>query len=230
MCLLAAMKLLLAAATEAELGPLLAHLQKLWASPEPFIFVNGGTEIHICITGVGMMATAYRLAKQLPTAGYDFAVQAGVGGSFSTDISLGELVHVTSDRYGDLGAEDHYNFIDVIELGLLGKDEAPFANGVLSSAGHPLHEKMPQRKATGLTVNTVSGSDFTIKSRIDKFGCDVESMEGVAFHYACLQEHVPFAQVRAISNYVTPRDKESWKMKDAVINLNEWLIGFIESM
>jgi futalosine hydrolase len=230
MCLLAGMKLLLAAATEAELGPLLAHLQKLWVSSNPAIFTRGGNEVHICITGVGMMATAYCLAKQLSKEHCDFALQAGVGGSFTNEISLGELVHISSDRYGDLGAEDHYDFIDIFELGLLGKDEAPFVNGVLSSPTHPLHEKMPPPKATGLTVNTVSGSDFTIKSRIDKFACDVESMEGVAFHYACLQEQVPFAQVRAISNYVTPRDKESWKMKDAIINLNEWLIGFIESI
>jgi hypothetical protein len=41
---------------------------------------------------------------------------------------------------------------------------------------------------------------------------------------------VPFAQVRAISNYVIPRDKSQWQMKDAIINLNKWLVGFVEKI
>jgi futalosine hydrolase len=63
--------------------------------------------------------------------------------------------------------------------------------------------------------------------RADRYDCCVESMEGAAFHYVCLQEGMPFAQVRAISNYVTPRDKSQWQMKDAIVNLNKWVIGFI---
>ena len=55
-------------------------------------------------------------------------------------------------------------------------------------------------------------------------------MEGAAFHYVCLKEHVPFAQVRAISNFVTPRDKSQWQMKKAITNLNKWLIKFIEGL
>jgi futalosine hydrolase len=76
-------------------------------------------------------------------------------------------------------------------------------------------------------VNTVSGSEPTIKLRSEKYNATVESMEGAAFHYVCLQEGVAFAQVRAISNYVMPRDKSQWQMKDAIFNLNNWLISFI---
>lgn len=228
MCLLAAMKLLLVSATEAELSPLLAHLQKLWQSSEAFIFVNGSTEIHICITGVGMMATAYHLAKALAAEQYDLALQAGVAGSFNKDIALGELVYVTSDQYGDLGAEDHYNFLDIFELGLLGENDAPFANKKITT--DYTHPSITFRRASGLTVNRVAGSEFTVAARKEQHNCDIESMEGLPFHYACAKENIPFAQVRSISNYVTPRNKESWKMKDAIINLNEWLIGFIETL
>lgn len=230
MCLLASMKLLLTAATEAEISPLLAYLQKLWQPEISSKYTHGAVEIHICISGVGMMSTAYHLAKTCSASSYDFALQVGVAGSFTESIALGDLVSIVSDQYGDLGAEDHYNFISIFDLGLLKKDAVPFTNGRLVSAPHPLHDKMPSRKVRGLTVNTVSGSDFTIKARKEQFACDVESMEGIAFHYVCLKENIPFAQVRSISNYVTPRDKESWKMKEAIINLNEWLIGFIESL
>lgn len=228
MCLLAAMKLLLVSATEAEISPLLAHLQKLWQSPSASVFVNGSTEIHICIIGVGMMATAYTLAKVFAANRYDLALQAGVAGSFRTDIALGELVFVESDQYGDLGAEDYYNFLDIFELGLLGENNAPFSDKKISTAYS--HPSITFRKVNGLTVNRVAGSEFTITARKEKFNCDIESMEGLPFHYACSRENIPFVQIRSISNYVTPRDKESWKMKDAIINLNEWLISFIEKL
>jgi futalosine hydrolase len=222
------MKLLLVSATEAEISPLLAHMQKLWQSPSTSVFVNGSTEIHICITGVGIMAAAYHLAKTLSINQYDLALQAGVAGSFSPDIALGELVFVNSDQYGDLGAEDHYNFLDIFDLGLLGENEAPFSDKKITTAyTHPL---ITFKKVNGLTVNRVAGSEFTIIARKEKFNCDIESMEGLSFHYACAKENIPYAQIRSISNYVTPRDKESWKMKEAIINLNEWLINFIEKI
>lgn len=221
------MKLLLVSATEAEISPLLAHLQKLWQAQTSSVFVNKAIEVHICITGVGMMATGYHLAKALAVNKYDLALQAGVAGSFREDLALGEMVTVQTDQYGDLGAEDHYNFLDIFELGLLGENEAPFSNKKIAATY--IHPSISFKKVNSITVNRVAGSEFTITARKEKFNCDIESMEGLPFHYACAKEGIPFAQVRSISNYVTPRDKESWKMKDAIINLNEWLISFIES-
>ncbi len=174
------------------------------------------------------MATAYNLAKALASDKYDLALQAGVAGSFNADIALGELVFVATDQYGDLGAEDHYNFLDIFQLGLLGENDAPFANKRIST--NYIHPSITFRKVSGLTVNRVAGSEFTVTARKEQYNCDTESMEGLPFHYACTRENTPFAQVRSISNYVAPRDKESWKMKDAIINLNEWLISFIEKL
>lgn len=206
------MKLLVVAATEAEIAPFSAI---------------AGTKADILITGVGMMATAYALTKKLQENAYDLVIQAGVAGSFDNDLPPGSVVFVTSDRYGDLGAEDHDKFLDITEMGLLHKDVSPFSNGILQTPLSPIQEKINLRKVTGLSVNTVSGNEKTIAQRA-KYGCTVESMEGVAFHYVCLQENIPFAQIRAISNYVTPRDKTQWKMKEAIVNLNEWLINFVQ--
>jgi len=41
--------------------------------------------------------------------------------------------------------------------------------------------------------------------------------------YACELMKVQYAQVRAISNFVEPRNKEAWKLKKAIKNLNEVL-------
>ncbi|OJW81072.1 MAG: futalosine hydrolase [Bacteroidetes bacterium 46-16] len=224
------MKLLLTAATEGEIGPFLGHLQQNATVAGPGRFTLGQNDLQVCISGVGMLATAYNLAKLLQANSFDFAIQAGVGGSYDPGITLGDTLFVSSDQYGDLGAQDHYNYLDIFELGLLEEDGVPFTSGKLVPPPHPLHNKIKLSKATALTVNTVAGADFMVKARRQKFNCQLESMEGAAFHYVCLQENIPFAQVRAISNYVEPRDKSKWKMKEAINNLNNWLIDFLEQL
>jgi futalosine hydrolase len=213
------MNLLIVAATEAETG-----LLKQYLTQQPV------KKVSLLITGVGMLATAYALTKHLQHNKYDLIIQAGVGGSFDRSIPLGSLVFITSDRYGDLGAEDHDKYIDIFDMGLMDKNIPPYSDGRLATPLLPIHSKIALPQVSGLTVNTVSGNEQTIARRAKQFGCAIESMEGAAFHYVCLQEGVAFAQVRSISNYVIPRNKSQWQMKDAIINLNNWMIDFIESL
>ncbi len=223
------MNLLLVAATEVEITPALSYFQQNWTSAGNLAFVKGGTNLTICITGVGITATTYILTKTLQNQ-YDFALQAGIAGSFDTTIPLGKLVLIDREQFGDLGAEDHYNFLDIFDLGLLQPNFAPFSGKELIAPLSPVHEKIQLPKTKGITVNSVSGSQYTIHLRSDKYNPQLESMEGAAFHFVCLKENIPFAQIRSISNYVEPRDKSKWQIKEAIINLNKWLIDFIESL
>jgi futalosine hydrolase len=209
------MDILIVAATEMEIKPLLAR--------------TGGLGFDHLITGVGMTATTYALTRRLQHNHYDFVLQAGVGGSYGQNFGLGDVVFVNSDQFGDLGAEDHEDYLDIFEMGLLAGDTPPFSDRALLAPLVTMHEKIDLPRVKGLTVNTVSGNARTIQRRIEKYGCIIESMEGAAFHYVCLHENVPFAQVRAISNFVIPRDRSQWKMKEAIINLNDWLIAFLQS-
>ncbi len=172
-----------------------------------------------------MMVAAYSLARAFANNHFDFALQAGVAGSFDREIDLGQIVVVQSEQLGDLGAEDRDKYVDIFNLGFLEPDIFPFTEGKLDCPLHDITFAYRLLTVSGLTVNTVSGDATTIKKRIDTYGCQVESMEGAAFHYVCLMEKIPFVQVRAISNYVEPRDKSKWKMKDAVIGLNKWMIN-----
>lgn len=204
------MNLLIVAATKGEIAP----------------FSPAG-KADTLVTGVGMVNTAYMLARHLQTNKYDLVLQVGVAGSYDRNIPLGEVVFITSDLYADLGAEDHDKYLDIFEMGLAKRDEFPYTNGKLLTPLLPTHKHISLRRVAGLTVNTVSGNEQTINFLSERYGCTTESMEGAAFHEVCLRENVPFAQVRAISNYVTPRDKSQWQMKDAIINLNNWLIDFV---
>ena len=48
-------------------------------------------------------------------------------------------------------------------------------------------------------------------------------MEGAAFFYACLSAGLEPVQLRAISNYVEPRNREAWRMREAITALNDTL-------
>ena len=74
-------------------------------------------DFELLITGVGMVATAFALAKHLTTNRYDLALNLGIAGSFDRDIALGELVEVTSDTLAELGAEDDTKFLPITEMG-----------------------------------------------------------------------------------------------------------------
>ncbi|HEY0610467.1 MAG TPA: hypothetical protein VGD35_12440, partial [Chitinophaga sp.] len=75
-----------------------------------------------------------------------------------------------------------------------------------------------------------TGSPASIERLEQKYAPDIESMEGAAFHFACLQEAVPFLQLRSISNYVEARDKSKWNIPLAVKQLNETLIALVEQL
>jgi futalosine hydrolase len=122
-------------------------------------------------------------------------------------------VHVVSDRLAELGAEDGERFLTLEELELPGESE--FVN--LDPPSNSGLEQLPA--VTGITVNTVHGDERTIAAVTERFGPQVESMEGAAFMSACLIHKVPFAQVRAVSNFVGRRNREAWKMPEAIQNL-----------
>ncbi|HNJ95959.1 MAG TPA: futalosine hydrolase, partial [Ferruginibacter sp.] len=76
-------------------------------------------------------------------------------------------------------------------------------------------------------VNTITDSPLQQQQLVEHFQPDIESMEGAALHYVCLQEKVPFIQLRAISNYVGERDKSKWKMQEAITNLHNELLKLL---
>jgi futalosine hydrolase len=48
-------------------------------------------------------------------------------------------------------------------------------------------------------------------------------MEGATFFYICRGEKIPFLAIRAVSNYVEPRNRGKWNIPLALGNLAEKL-------
>jgi futalosine hydrolase len=193
------------------------------------LFINTYSNVDILITGVGAPATLYHLQKRLYKQDYDFVIQAGIAGSFSPHLLLGETVLVKQDTFGDLGAEEKRIYQTFFASGLINGHEFPFANGWLMNAAN-LPKNSTLKAVKAVTINKVSDSFLQKLQLMDTFDPQIESMEGAALHYVCLQEDIPFVQLRAISNYVGERDKSKWNFKLAFENLNAALTGLINDL
>ncbi|RYE26109.1 MAG: futalosine hydrolase [Sphingobacteriales bacterium] len=224
------MNILISAATEAEIAPFIAHLSAGWNAISKNVYQQTNIQVVVLVTGVGIAATTYTLTRALSAVKYDLVLQVGIAGTFDSSLQLGNTVFITTDQWGDLGAEDHDKYLDIFGMGLMDANAYPFSGGKLNNPLSEIHAQIDLPQVSALTVNMVSGNERTIVRLSETYNCTIESMEGAAFHYVCIMEQVPFAQVRSISNYIEPRDRSKWQIGKAVKSLNEWLMGFIENL
>lgn len=181
--------------------------------------IDAAPAADILIGGVGMPSTIYKLAQQLNKNQYDLVIQAGIAGTFTDIYSLGEVVLIKQDTFGDLGVEEKGSLSNIFDMGLADKNEAPFKDGWLIN-DNSLLEASHLKTVNAVTVNKITESATQNELMYKKYNAAIESMEGAALHYVCLQQKIPFIQLRSISNYIGERDKTKWKMKDAIVNLN----------
>lgn len=164
-----------------------------------------------------MVPTAYWLGKTLSKSTYDLALNFGIAGSFDRNIEIGNVVNITEDCFADMGAEDGKEFLSVVDLGLADTEQFALKNNL--EIDNSVLDKLP--KVSGITVNTIHGDKESINKVRKIYNPSTESMEGAAFLFACLNENVPCAQIRAISNYIEKRNREKWNVQLAIDNLNK---------
>lgn len=213
----APMQILLTAATTFEIEPTLQLLEKKGIA----------TPVEVLITGIGPVSATYLLTNAIMQKKPSLVIQAGIAGSFNyAEIPPGKVVLVKYDAFGDLGMEEKGAFTTVFDAGFAGKNQFPFTEGWLINP-HALLNNSSLPVVKSVTINKVSDSNGQKKQLIKTFSPQTESMEGAALHYVCLQQSLPFLQIRSISNEVGERDKSKWRMKEAVENLNTELIKLI---
>jgi len=224
------MRILIVSATFAEVK---AFANVLKISVVPNININkanyAGHEISLLITGVGMVATAFHMGG-MNRDDFDLAINAGIAGSFSKELQPGQLVNVTTDCFAELGADYGEKFIPLYSMDFAKDFAEPFLNkeGVIKNptlSDNAIINELKQVK--GITVNTINGKADRIQMVVDMFAPDIESMEGAAFLFGCLKKGIPCFQIRAISNYIEPRNLNNWNIPLAIGILNKRLVEIV---
>ena len=154
--------------------------------------------------GVGSANAAAATSRALALdPGFEAVISAGIGGAFPGRAELGALLLARRVVAADLGAQSPGGFLSVDELGF---------GSATAQAG-----RIPGLDAVVgaiLTVNTATGTDEhaaeLMRRHPDAVG---EAMEGYGVAAAAaLADQLPFAEVRAVSNLVGKRDRDSWRL------------------
>jgi futalosine hydrolase len=163
--------------------------------------------------GVGPAAAAAGTARLLAAGRYRAVVSAGIAGGFPGRAPVGSTVLAIRSIAADLGAESPGGFLPVEELGfgssVLAADPALF---------HALSAALPGA-VTGdvLTLATVTGTAETASALAGRHPDAVaEAMEGFGVAVAAADRGVPFAELRAVSNPIGPRDRGTWRLAEAL--------------
>ncbi|MCX4520187.1 futalosine hydrolase [Streptomyces anulatus] len=187
-----------------------------------------GAELHrlgafdVLAGGAGPAAAAAATAFALASGSsapepYGLVVSAGIGGAFTPLTPLGSLVVASDIVAADLGADTPDGFLPVTALGF-GRDRfAPppaLVRKVAATTG----------AAAGpvLTVSTVTGTAERAGALLAAHpGALAEAMEGFGVAEAAARAEVPVLELRAVSNTVGPRDRDAWRIGDALAALTE---------
>ncbi len=182
------MSLLVVTAVEAERDAIRAAL--------------GERDVTVFAGGVGPAAAAAATSAALATAGHDLVINAGIGGGFAP-LQVGGIAVASAIVFADLGAETDTGFSGVSALGF-GTDRYEVAPQLAIE----LTDRTGGRLGTVLTVATVTGTAATADELRGRYPDAVaEGMEGAGVAAAATLHGVPFAEIRAISNAVGPRDR-----------------------
>lgn len=216
------MRILLVAATLPELQPFLHSADATLIYDNLYEVSSGEHQINVLIAGAAAVPFLYNLSKFIhSTQKPELIILAGIAGTFRNDLPNGSIVEVAEEIWADTGAQDKEgSFLSMFDLGLWNANEHPFRKGTLS---HTKSYFSDLKQVRSLTVHTVSGTQERIDSLKTQYNPDIENMEGAALYYFAGKEGIPCTQIRAISNFVEPRNREAWEIGLAIKNLNAYL-------
>ncbi len=187
-----------------------------------------GVNIDILIAGIGTTFTTFHLTETLKDNSYNLVINIGIAGSLNCELKIGEIVNVVSEEFADLGIEKKNEFLTLFESGFMDSNDYPFEQGILKATNN--NGLFDFKKVRGITTNKSHGSESSIAEINQKFSAHVESMEGAAVFYVCNWLGVPCYQIRAISNFVEPRDSSKWNIPLALENLKESILPVLKKL
>ena len=218
------MRVIITAATNGEWMPSFQKINPAYAG------TNKRFSVGFHESGIGLLASSVSLMKMFVQETPSLIIQVGIAGCFDKKIPLGKVFAVKDDFAGDIGVMENKVWKDLFDLKLDKPNDAPYEKKSLPNPWLSQYNllKLPTKK--GVTVNTISTDKNKINLYSGRYKATLESMEGAALHYIGRDLNIPFIQIRAVSNYVGERNKAKWNMQEAIYNLNETLLQYLDAL
>jgi futalosine hydrolase len=181
-----------------------------------------GIEAEVLVAGVGLAQAAASTAMALSAASYDWVINAGIAGGFPGKTDIGSLVLSSEIIAADLGAEtgEGFCFLDQLDLGTSRiPADAEFVCWMEQALQH---KGISVTTGPILTVSTVTGTQETAEELIRRVPeAAAEGMEGFGVATAARLQGVPVFEMRAVSNFVGPRNRAAWRINEALQTLEK---------
>jgi futalosine hydrolase len=203
------------------LSPTRLEAPFLRGDPFTFLVWKGlkGEDFVYLETGVGKVNAAMALTAYALGHPVERALLFGIAGAYpGSGLALGQAVLIGEEVEADLGLSEG---LEALGFPALRKAEKRYYNRFPLDPGltASLAEALGLRVVTGLTRDLVSESPEEAGALAQRWGAQVESMEGAAFARACLALGLRGAELRAVSNPAGVRDRGAWRLKEALTAL-----------
>ncbi len=175
----------------------------------------------LALAGVGPMSAAANTATMLANSDFSLVINMGIAGGFPESASIGDVVIALKMVAADLGAESENGFKPIEELGF-GKSVYTVTPDLVDkvNAAIQIDSLISVHTKTILTLSTVTGTTKSLEELQQRFPeAGAEAMEGFGVATAAELKGVPCMEIRSISNLIGPRDREAWRIKDALESL-----------
>jgi len=173
-------------------------------------------KLSLAVTGVGILSTMYNLMKATHENNPELIIQLGIAGTFSNEIQIGKAFVVKTECTAEMGVWENEIYTDIFDMGLAASSEPPYDQKKLINPHDHLINSAGVMAVNGTTVNRITTNPEDISLYKNLYKLDIESMEGAALHYIGLSEGIPFIQIRGISNLAGERNKDFWRIAEAM--------------
>ncbi len=181
-----------------------------------------GKELSVASTGVGPLRSAVEIMRLAAEIEPDLIVQAGFAGCYRlSELSVGDNVVVSHEREADLGIFTPEGFNPLWKIDF-GQDSLTGRNGFMACPEAELIRASGMREVKSNTV-CCAGADF-----IPSDDAEIENMEGAALFRVGLRQHIPFVELRTVSNAVG--DRQSWNIALARERVADSLTRFLKTL
>ncbi len=222
--------MLLAVAAPAELRAVLAGLGAADDGPSAWRERVVSPGVGVVLTGVGKANAAGAVGHVLRPEIHAGVLSVGIAGALPTlsgdpPLAILDAVAATACVFGDEGVQSPTEFRDLPSLGF------PF--GGFEGSGVPVDQEwlgelsgITGRAGAVATVSTCSGIDALARAVAARTGALAEGMEGAAVALVAHHLGVKCGELRVISNTTGDRDRQVWRVKEALAQLTH-LIGLM---
>ena len=176
----------------------------------------GRTDWQLEFCGFGIVVSGLRTSNLITRYSPKQVLLIGIAGTLDSKFSIGQAVEFDRVTCFGIGAGSGHPHLSADEMGWRQWPIEPVISDSILLCENPSEEQTPY-PATLLTCCSASSSEQDIQLRLEKHPNVVaEDMEGFAVAAACRFAGIPLRIIRGISNRAGDRNKDNWRVSEAM--------------